>query len=271
MNMKIKPISQITLGILLATGLVACGGGSGSSNTTNGTGTGTETGTGTGTGTGTETGTGAGTGNCVSFPRPAVGQKTKTLIKTLTAPATETTIELTVTAFSATSMSTSKSTTGAVTATGTATNTFTIANNYIDTTEITSQDTTTISVPIVGDITTITDITSTFSPFTRAAIDEVCENQTWTDTYDLVTATNITTLGSTTPASSTASQSVIHTIESINETVTVDAGTFATFKEKREDGSIIVQTWTDIATGINVKVELKDASGTLVSTQELVQ
>ena len=279
MRARLKPFSKLSISLFLISGLVACGGGSSNNNMED------------------EMDTGMdpmmdtmdpmtdpmdpadtnmdpmipSTGNCVSFPRPSVGQKTKTLVKTLTTPTNEATVELTVTAISDTAISTSKTTTGDLTATGTSVNNFTSANNFIDTTEITSQDTTTITVPIVGDITTTTDTTVTFSPFSRAPIDEVCENQTWTDTYDLQTNVNVTSAGMTTSTSSVSNVSNIFTVESINESVTVDAGTFTTFKVKLEDGSIETTTWTDIATGIPVKSETKDGNGALVATQELLQ
>ena len=181
------------------------------------------------------------------------------------------TTEVTYTAVSDTSISSTKTSTGAINATGTAMENFTIANGFRDFTTITSQDTTTLTVPVLGDLTTVTDTVITFTPFSRAPIDEVCENQTWTDTHNIKTDVTVTSVGVTTPSSNTTSVSTVSTVLSINESVTVDAGTFTTFKFKIEDGSLEILNWVDIATGMSVKTETRDASGNLVGTQELLQ
>jgi len=166
-----------------------------------------------------------------------------------------------------TSQSTSKVTTGDVEATGTTVQKFTIANNYIDITEIVSDDSTTITIPSVGAFTTTTNTKLTFDPFLRNAIDEVCENQTWTSTYDLTSEVS----GGGGASSTASTLSVINTIESINETTTVEAGTFTTFQQKSEDGSLVNTFWVDINSGKTVSVESRDSSVTLVSSQELIQ
>jgi hypothetical protein len=156
-------------------------------------------------------------------------------------------------------------TTGALSAKGNKVNTFTINNNFIDTTKIVSIDTTTVKTA-AGTITTATDTTIDFSPFMRNAIDKVCENQTWTTTYDITTAVKITGFDT----SNSSSQSRIQTIEKLNVAQTVKAGSFNTYQIKIEDGSSVVTNWLDIATGVFVKGEERDNTGKLIATQELI-
>lgn len=205
----------------------------------------------------------------MSVPRPMVGQITKTRVNSFGTNPSEAIVELEVTAMSNISQSTSKVTTGDVEATGTTVMTFTISDGFLDVTEIVSDDTTTIDLPVVGPITTTTNTKLIFDPSRREPIDEVCENQTWTSTYDLTTEVLLPAGGGVT--SNTSSMSIINTVESINEAVTVEAGTFTTFKLKSEYDNSVDTFWVDINSGKTVSSESKDSSGTLLGTQELIE
>lgn len=207
----------------------------------------------------------AGNGSCVTVPRPTAGQKFKIRTKNLGAGAGTIDVETTIKVFSATTMESDTVSTGDVSATGSKTNTYTIANNFIDTTKIVSKDTSTINTQI-GAITTATDTTIDFSPFVRHAIDQVCENQTWTTTYDLTTAVKVSGVNTSTASN----HSIIYTVEALNVAKTVTAGSFNTYQVKIEDGSSVVTNWLDIATGVFVKGESRDNTGTLTGTQELI-
>ena len=90
-----------------------------------------------------------------------------------------------------------------------------------------------------------------YSPPKKQAMDIVCENQTWTNTYN-TDGSSITSPhdGISIPVS--YSQSTIHTIESINEPKTVIAGSFITFRERVDFGSFAQIIWRDQNTGIIV-------------------
>ena len=79
-----------------------------------------------------------------------------------------------------------------------------------------------------------------------------------------------TTVANEAPSSYTVHSSGIYTIEAINVSKTVTAGTFNTIQLKIEDGTSVIRTWGDIATGLWVASEQKLTSGKLFSQSELI-
>jgi hypothetical protein len=72
------------------------------------------------------------------------------------------------------------------------------------------------------------------------------------------------------PTISTTHHSEIHTIEAINISKIVPAGSFNTMQYKFEDSSSIVTMWMDITTATSVAFETKDTSGGITSSSELI-
>lgn len=283
MSVKLKTLSQFSIGLCLATGLVACGGGGGDNTTSIDTPTTPVTPVEPVTPitpvepTTPETDTvSLGNGNCVSFPRPTVNQRSLARVTAIIVEPSVSEVEVIVTAASDTSLSFSTAITGDIdssgtlaiaNSTGTLTQTFTIENNFQDVTET---STTNNIVTADGDIID-SQVTITLTPFQRFAVDEVCENQTWTTTFDSVA--NISFSGVAIPENegSQVTRSLINTIESVDETTTVEAGTFNTFRLRTEDGNTTDLTWIDIASGITVMSEQRDNTGALLGTSELIE
>ncbi len=227
--------------------------------------------------------------SCVTFPRPTRGQhaeyKTENYrqVGTLSVPRNRGIYKKTIQVASNTSISSATFSTpiGFV---GTSTSTFSVAGNYKKITQQQSKATS----PINNKTTT-----KVFDPFRREAVGKVCSGQTWTDDY-----TKKTTDGSPGLTQETKLK-VIKTIEAINVSKTVLAGTFNTFRQKEvidssnvtkpgtlgiptkipktipgrptNSGSNVTTTWVDIATGVPVLTEVKNAAGKLVRTSELTK
>ena len=314
-----KKISYLSLGVLISIGLFSCNGNksthtgivgtswgdtkigiSSGSGTANDTGTGTDTladtetdtGTDTGTGTGTGAGSGTGTGGCVNFPRPVVGQKTKTEFKGageglddivvgegIDDVSVSSITEVTVTAVSDTSITqrienlplTSSITTPSLpsgsadllpsaTSTSIETETFTIANNYRDITKSTS---TTTSIFSFGGIETETEdeTETTYDPYFRRPVDRVCEGQVWDSTYTIIEE-----------GEDPEQVSLNFTIEAVNVSRTTPAGTFNTFRVLGESGESTGTVWIDIATGVEVFRQSQPVDDSSISvTWELIE
>jgi len=165
-----------------------------------------------------ENGGGAGTAGCVAYPRPVAGQKIKIAAKDGTGT-TQVITEFSTIEVSDTSLTEEVTISAAgvdFSSTLTKVLTFTIADNYLDITQVN---------------------TTTISPYERRAIDTVCEGQIWTQIY---TETDGASIESITRTS---------TIEAVNVPKTTAAGTFNTFRLLEEDNIETTTSWIDIATG----------------------
>jgi len=127
------------------------------------------------------------------------------------------------------------------------TETFTIANNFIN---ITKSETT---LPL----------TTTYSPSRRAPINEVCEGQIYTQNY---TETRVS-LGETI----TEQVNVKNTVEAVNVQKSAPAGTFNTFRVKSEGAGIDLTTWVDTASSAIVIMEARNVDGDLIGTSSLIE
>lgn len=200
-------------------------------------------------------------GNCVSVARHSVGQ-TLRYKNTPSANASSSTFqEWTILEFGNTSSSTEIVLTGgSLNGVINETRTYSISNNYMDITKYIQQST-------INSNSVATTIE--FSPFQRTEIDSVCRDQTWTSSFKLSASTS-TANGASYP-SITKDMTSHYTIESINETKSVAAGTFNTYRKKMIDGQgATVIWWIDTKTGAMVYVESYDSAGALNSTMELL-
>ena len=189
-----------------------------------------------------ENGGGTGTAGCVNFPRPVVGQKTKTAFKA--ADGTEVFVdEETVTAISDTSITTESTSFGSSTTT---TDTFTIDDNFLYLTKSTITNSTQnlpggIELPAGIAFPTSTDVI-TYEPYIRSPINSVCEG----DVGELPAYTETSQDGVE------QNNSANYTIEAVNVPKTTAAGTFNTFRGVVDDGEGKVTFWIDTATGVEV-------------------
>lgn len=203
------------------------------------------------------TGMDKGDENCISISRPKVGQTTKMIMKAPPNTSHSTIKEETITEFSSTAKSSVTVMTGTLNGTLNSSLTFSISNNYMDATRLVSEN----SITVNG--TTMTsDNMIEYSPFDRLEIDVVCKNQAWTSDFLLKT---------TASGYSNSRDMIVHrAIESINDTKSVAAGTFNTYRMKMVVNGADVIIWTDIETGAIVFIETYDSAGTLVATNELL-
>ncbi len=217
------------------------------SNTNDGTDNTDNTNTNTNTGNNTNAGMGAGSGGCVTFPRPQVGQIVKRELKG--AGVTQS-IETEIMAVSSTSI-TQKIKDDQFLLESINVENYTIANNFRD---------------ITSESTTISSFTfnTTYTPFQRVAVDQVCEGQTWTTVY--------TEKESGEPA---VSVTQTYTIEAVNVSKTSKAGTFNTFRvglvDTRPSMNLVGKTWIDISSGYDVFSEFSDTSAGSDGTLELIE
>lgn len=137
--------------------------------------------------------------------------------------------------------------------------TYNILNNYMDTTKMTQQSTFNSNT---------TTSTIEFSPFQRIEIDTVCLGQSWTSVFKLTLSTTV----NGTSSSPISYDSTYHyTIELINETKSVAAGIFNTYRKKLVDehGATVVW-WIDVETGAIVYFENYTGDGVLDGIMELL-
>jgi len=241
MNTQMK----ILFGFILSMSLAACGGGSNSIDDTNSA---TSSGANSSTDNNTsnpDDGMSAGSGGCVTFSRPSVGQIVKRELKQV-GEDIGISKETEIMEISPTSI-TQKILPNGVLLGSTVVENFTINNNFRD---------------ITSESTKISSFTfnTTYSPFQRVMIDEVCEGQTWTTVY--------TEIKEGEPA---ISHSKTYIIEAINVSKTTAAGTFNTFRVKIEDIDVVGTAWFDIASGYDVLSEFTDLSGNMGFTLELTE
>lgn len=178
-----------------------------------------------------------------------VGQKVKLELKNESLSLVVTTERL-VTAISATSIAEDLNvTTSGITIDSKYTETFTIANNYRD---ITQSSSTTLGVTSV----------TTYTPYERQLINEVCEGQVLNSNY---TETS-------TPGGEVVQRVGIFTVEAVNVPKTTAAGAFNTFRIKSEDSGTVGTSWVDISTGVSVFSEFEETNDpTTASTLELIE
>ena len=212
------------------------------------------------------------TGNCVTLARPRVGQTEVSFFKSHDDFIPDSYGETKITSFSDrfSSMeftSRSGSTTGKILNKNTSSSTYTIANNFINTTKSTVTGSTLITDETGAESTQKFNNVIVFSPYTRNAIDRVCEGQTWTNDWE---ATTTSTSDNAAPFTSTFHSSQIYTIEAINITKTVPAGTFNTVQQTIVDGMTTIIMWGDIATGMSIASEYKNNTGEITSYSELI-
>ncbi len=273
------------LALLISLSLTACGGSSGGSSgdsssnsvadasgeSSNDSGN-TESSSSTATGNTSTSDVNNTTGNCTTVGRPQVGQIE--VLKTITSfDSTDLYLSRKVNTLTDTFSSEefsvrSGSENGEIVTKSTHSETYTIANNFRDVTQtigITSS-----SIPDATGATSTQEIkiVSNYSPYLRNPVDRVCEGQTWINDYEV---SDTTTFGNLLePITSTRHNSTIHTIEAINISKTVPAGSFNTVQYKFEDGDSIITTWTDIATGMNIASEAKKSTGEIHTRSELI-
>ena len=132
---------------------------------------------------------------------------------------------------------------------------FTIANNY--------RDDTRLEILLDGTVTE-----AIFTPYRRFAVDRVCENQTWTNTFNSEVTIRNTAIGDL--PSDTETLTWVQTIEKVNVNRTVEAGTYTTFIQRTDSGDVVSRAWIDQDSGIVVYSESRDFVGTLRETQELI-
>lgn len=118
----------------------------------------------------------------------------------------------------------------------------------------------------VGNSITSTEVS--FSPERQAIQSPACIGQVVNRDY---TRTINRTIDGITLATSTEHFLGTHTVESINESKSVAAGTFNTVRFRNTDSSDASYSleWNDILTGINVASENYDANNQLLSTYEI--
>ena len=210
-------------------------------------------------------------GSCVVVPRPVVGKIEKYKVMTYYFPTADSyTLDVTVTSISNTSISTTKKIIlNNFIIDREETKDYTISNNFIDYTQRTIHEViTSMRNQGLPPTVEITDTTNFYDPFRRRETGKVCENQTWTTTYD--STTNTTRTGKN-DSSFVESISEIYTIEAINKLKTVQGGTFNTYLLKHEFKNYIEKSWIDIRTGKTVSFEERDTSGKLNYTEELIE
>lgn len=196
--------------------------------------------------------------NCITVPRPIVGQ---TLKYGNPSPADtshyHTIQEWTVIEFGDTSSSVEIVMTGDfLNGVINETTTYSISDNYMDITKYIQQSTINSN-----SVTTTTE----FKPFQRIEIDTVCKDQTWTSSFELNASNGVKY------PSVTQDMTAHYTIESINETKSVTAGTFSTYRKRLVDGNgAIVLSWVDADTGAIVYFENYSSDGVLSGTMELL-
>ncbi|MEB8434052.1 hypothetical protein OO007_17565 [Cocleimonas sp. KMM 6892] len=212
--------------------------------------------------------TGGSAGNCITIPRPIVGQKI-TLKRTSDQDSTVSTETETVTVSNNTTLSLDttyeQNVAGFnISSTGDMTFTYTIANNFRDITKLETNLVTNNS--LTGEIET--NLVNEYSPYWRVASDEICEGQTWTT--DSVVTTTVTSSADPSANTMTNNQNIIFTIESVNIQKTVTAGTFSTYQIRQEDANGVNTIWFDKATGLWVISEGRNSDGDLIGTAELI-
>jgi hypothetical protein len=193
---------------------------------------------------------------CVDIPWPKVGMS-YTARSTIVAGGVSQVVEAkhTYTKVSKTSISEATETKGAgIVIQGTSVSTFTVNGDYMDITK--RVDTNDI---LGGDVTT-----STYDPYERNPLNKACKGQKWTNNF---VSTSVSTIGGTEIEEIITS----HIVESINESKTVEAGTFVTYKVKMTlaDDSYI-NFWFDTKKAVLVSAEAYAADGGQISTTELI-
>ncbi len=197
----------------------------------------------------------AGSGGCVTFPRPQVGQIVKRELK-------DSDGDISITKSTEIMAISNTSITQKITGTGfgialnsTNTEEYTIANNFRDITKET------ISQNTLGfNLETVT----TYTPFQRVPVDQVCEGQTWTTAFT-----------ENEDDGSSNSRTQTYTIEAVNVSKTTAAGTFNTFRVNLEETSntldLVSTIWLDTVSGYDVLGKFSDTSGVAGGTLELVE
>lgn len=211
---------------------------------------------------------GGSTSNCITIPRPIVGQKI-TLKRTSEQDSSVSTETETITVSNNTTLSydTTYNQNFAgfnIFSKGDMTFTYTIANNYRDITRLETNLVT--DNPLTGEVETY--LVNEYSPFWRVAGDEVCEGQTWTT--DSIVTTTTTSSDDSSSSTMTSNQNIIFTIESVGISKTVTAGTFSTFQIRQEDTNGVNTIWFDKATGLWIIGEGRNLDGDLIGTTELI-
>ena len=200
--------------------------------------------------------------SCVDIKRPTVGLKYSSDSSELTHPSNNVglinreVIELNVDTFNNVSKSQSGrslASDGSTIAAINSESTFTISDDYINISYFKYSD--------QGGT-----VIENYAPAQKQAIDRVCENQTWTNSYNV--SGSISTVNSTLPNNSSVAS--VHTIESINEAKAVAAGTFTTFKETVEYGDSKKTIWRDQSSGVVVFQETRNSLDEITGTRELI-
>ncbi len=114
----------------------------------------------------------------------------------------------------------------------------------------------------------LTEYSSSTGHPNRREVNTVCINDTWTTDYKVKTKT---TGGSRGPATILGQVNEIFTIESIDKSLTVPAGTYTTYQLKIDNGSGISTFWYDISSGALVKSVNKSSSGKLIQSEILTK
>ncbi len=201
-------------------------------------------------------------GECTTLPKIVVGDS-YTLRNTDKTNGSVVDVETIVTDFTSTQISYTTNSSGAITATGTKVETVSIHDNYLDITKIVTKDRTTTAQGITVD----TDITMEMTPYSRYLYNSACTGKSWTNEYDLKTTTTV--LGQPIVVDSHTKET--STVEAVNESKDIALGTFNTMKIKttNSDGTYKV-LWYDLDKARLVYGEHYNASGGLISTQELI-
>ncbi len=197
----------------------------------------------------------AGSGGCVTFPRPLVGQIVKRELKD---PDGNVSFTKSTEIIAISNTSITQKITGTnvgVALNSTNTEEYTIANNFRDITKET------VSLNTLG--FNLENVT-TYTPFQRVPVDQVCEGQTWTTAF----TENV-------EGEMTNNRTQTYTIEAVNVSKTTAAGTFNTFRVNLEETSntldLVATLWFDTASGYDLLGEFRNTSGEAQGTLELIE
>ena len=123
---------------------------------------------------------------------------------------------------------------------------FTINGNYKDI----SKD--------VSERTGLSPKTTTYTPYWREPVNEVCENQTWNFAVSM------------TQSSQTTTDNVTYKVIALNESKTVAGGTFSTIHLEVTTNSYSKHQWIDATSGALIFEEIRNTDGSLKQTKELL-
>ena len=185
---------------------------------------------------------------CTPLPQESIGQKSVLRVtKYYDTTSRYTDITKTVVSNNPTStVITIEHQSNGITKTETLTTGFSITGNYKDITTVLSER------------TGLSPKTTTYAPYWREPINEVCENQTWSFNVN------------TTVGTSTTSENVTYRIVALNESKTVAGGTFSTVHIETVTNNYTEHQWIDTTSGALIYEEVRNTDGSLKESTEFL-